>query len=461
MKTLSSSVRWVVGLAALVGLVAMGTLTAQTGLPQVLMYGVNAGLPRALSVDASGNLNVTANLSGADGAIQDGVTPSIEATVYDFTNSNPVATAIVDASGNQITSFGGGTQYTTDSAQATPVGTVALGWDGTNVRALNTTTGGVLNINNIAGTVTLPTGAASAANQSTEITALQIIDNLVLTQGSTTSGQNGALVMGAVTTSAPSYTTGQTSPLSLALDGSLRVSGAAGTTQYAEDSVATDGQQIVGLGFVRRDTTPTGSAGAAGDYAWGNVDANGRIYVQAVLYNSSGTELSPSLDVTEDAAETAGGTGPMVLSVRRDAAATSAGTTGDNATFNTDAAGLLWSRTIDPCTAVLPTTTTLSATADTVLISASASNRNYICSGMISAGTAETISIWEGTGTTCGTGSTAVIGSTTEANGVALGANGGFIIPRTVRGLATNVDTCLRLNGANRVVMYVTYVQAP
>src|SRR4029077_19970517 len=34
-------------------------------------------------------------------------------------------------------------------------------------------------------------------------------------QGSTTSGQNGDLVQGAVTTSAPSYSTGQTSPLSL------------------------------------------------------------------------------------------------------------------------------------------------------------------------------------------------------------------------------------------------------
>jgi hypothetical protein len=42
-------------------------------------------------------------------------------------------------------------------------------------------------------------------------------------QGSTTSGQNGVLAQGAVTTSAPTYTTGQTSPLSLDAKGNLRV----------------------------------------------------------------------------------------------------------------------------------------------------------------------------------------------------------------------------------------------
>lgn len=41
-------------------------------------------------------------------------------------------------------------------------------------------------------------------------------------QGSTTSGQNGDLAQGAVTTTNPSYTTGQTSPLSLTPTGQLR-----------------------------------------------------------------------------------------------------------------------------------------------------------------------------------------------------------------------------------------------
>jgi hypothetical protein len=66
----------------------------------------------------------TINLSGADGAILDGVSSSIKATVKDLTNSNPLTVAIVDTAGDQISSFGGGTQYTEDAAAAAdPVGT--------------------------------------------------------------------------------------------------------------------------------------------------------------------------------------------------------------------------------------------------------------------------------------------------------------------------------------------------
>jgi hypothetical protein len=66
---------------------------------------------------------------------------------FDLTNSNPAAVAIVDGNGTQITSFGGGTQYTDGDADATPTGTVAMGFDGSNVQALSTDTGGNLNIN--------------------------------------------------------------------------------------------------------------------------------------------------------------------------------------------------------------------------------------------------------------------------------------------------------------------------
>jgi len=42
------------------------------------------------------------------------------------------------------------------------------------------------------------------------------------TQGSTTAGQTGGLILGAVTTGAPTYTTAQSSPLSLDTAGNLR-----------------------------------------------------------------------------------------------------------------------------------------------------------------------------------------------------------------------------------------------
>lgn len=50
------------------------------------------------------------------------------------------------------------------------------------------------------------------------------VNGLLLSQGSTTSGEKGPLVQGAVTTNAPSYTTAQTSPLSLDTSGLLRAS---------------------------------------------------------------------------------------------------------------------------------------------------------------------------------------------------------------------------------------------
>jgi len=88
---------------------------------------------------------------------------------------------------------------------------------------VNAAQSGTWNITNVSGTVSLPTGASTSANQTTEITALQLIDNLPNTIGSTTSGQSGALAFGAVTTSAPTYTTAQSNPLSLQTDGALRV----------------------------------------------------------------------------------------------------------------------------------------------------------------------------------------------------------------------------------------------
>jgi len=102
---------------------------------------------------------------------------------------------------------------------------------------VNAKQSGTWNITNISGTVSLPTGAATEGS----------LAKLTLTQGSTTSGQSGPLIQGAVTTSAPTYTTGQTSPLSLTTGGLLRVD-ASGTTvpttQGALTSIVT-GQQAV------------------------------------------------------------------------------------------------------------------------------------------------------------------------------------------------------------------------
>ena len=62
-------------------------------------------------------VSASVSSSGADGAIQDGSNPTIEATVFDRANSNPLATQLVDSNGDPV-SVGGGTQYAEDTASA-------------------------------------------------------------------------------------------------------------------------------------------------------------------------------------------------------------------------------------------------------------------------------------------------------------------------------------------------------
>jgi hypothetical protein len=82
-------------------------------------------------------------------------------------NTIPAAVAIVDGSGNQITSFGGGSQFAMGSAQSSSAsGTIALGYDGTNVRGLLTSSTGQLHTiidSATLGTVTV-SGSVSVSN---------------------------------------------------------------------------------------------------------------------------------------------------------------------------------------------------------------------------------------------------------------------------------------------------------
>lgn len=82
------------------------------------------------------------------------------------------------------------------------------------------------NLTTLAGSnAQLPTalGATTASGSLSVVNATDA--TAIVAQGSTTSGQKGNLIQGAVTTAAPSYTTAQTSPLSLDTSGNLRVSG--------------------------------------------------------------------------------------------------------------------------------------------------------------------------------------------------------------------------------------------
>lgn len=387
-------------------------------------------------------------------------------------------------------------------------------------------------------------------------------------QNSTTSGQTGSLVQGAVTTSAPTYTSGRTSPISLDTAGSVRVAVVSGSTGNAassntgsavptqagytgvnvggtlrgmtavnpsgsiyagqvdlaavagatasvnngtvdagtlrvtlasnstgvlgtvstvtslsqlggvalpiEDAAETAGGVGIYAMGVRRDTRAS-SASTTGDNTMASYDATGGLWVNpfgitqaAATYLtmrlSDGTNfLTPSADQIEDAAVAGGESGPMVLSRRIDTPSSSAGTSGDFAMFNTNNVGALWVSHIDPCSSEAKITAPFSLTARGVIIAATSSKKNYICAISVVAAAAEIFNIDEGTGTTCGTGTAAVVGSTTAANGLSFAANGGMAAigsnSTVLAGLTANVDTCIVPSSTNRLSGFVTYVQ--
>jgi hypothetical protein len=137
-------------------------------------------------------LNVNATFSASSISLQDGSNSSIKATVFDLTDSNPLATQIVDANGDAITSFGGGTQYTNGGVPpANPIGTAPIYNNGGTWATVSTTNrlptsaaqSGTWNITNISGTVSLPTGAATAAKQPALGTAGSASTDVLTVQG--------------------------------------------------------------------------------------------------------------------------------------------------------------------------------------------------------------------------------------------------------------------------------------
>lgn len=247
-------------------------------------------------------------------------------------STNAVTVAIVDDNGDQLVNLGGGTQYTEADTDATITGTAIMFESNTVTSALSVVSGstplpvgdaggsltvdgtvtvtdgaGALNVIVDSGSVTvsdgagalnvivdssaLPSGASTSAKQDTAITALQIIDDLPNTINSTTSGQSGILMQGAVTTAAPTYTTLKTNPLSLQTDGSLRVAltngstgGTSGTDNSAFTAGVTSATPIGGFYHATPDTVTDGRFAAVG------LTSKRAMFV--TLFNSTGTEMT-------------------------------------------------------------------------------------------------------------------------------------------------------------------------
>jgi hypothetical protein len=148
--------------------------------------------------------------------------------------------------------------------------------------------GGTWNINNISGTVSLPTGASTAANQPTNVAI-----------ASTTAGQTGHLAMGSVTTAAPTYTTGQSDPLSLTTAGALRVDGSSvtqpvsGTFWQATQPVSIAATVNVSAAQSGNWTSRVvGNAGAIMDFAGQNVAAPANSLLVGGEFNTTPTTIT-------------------------------------------------------------------------------------------------------------------------------------------------------------------------
>lgn len=246
---------------------------------------------------------------------------------------------------------------------------------------------GTWDINNISGTISLPTNASTTAKQDTGNTSLSSIDGKLTTtnsdlstintslgtintsigtldtdlkalqvaQGSTTSGQNGDLIQGAVTTNAPTYSTTKTDPLSLDTSGNLRVSlkdspqntnkflvtADAVTFASPQHIIADASSAVIGhvindassavIGHVIVDTAPSTAVTNAGTFA-----------VQATIA-ASATNIAKAEDVASADADV----GVPAMAIRKATPANTSGSDGDYEMLQMSAGRLWASATID------------------------------------------------------------------------------------------------------------------
>jgi hypothetical protein len=192
----------------------------------------------------------------------------------------------------------------------------------------------------ISGTVTVAshavTNAGTFATQidGAALTALQLIDNVVLAEDAVHgSGDPGIQVLAVRkdATGTLAGADGDYAPLQVDSTGALRVVGGTASTQYNEDAAHASGDAGTMALVVRKDAAAS-IAGSDGDYTALQVDANGALRV------SGGVS---STQYAEDAAHVSGDTGTMALGVRRDADTSLVGTDGDYAPFQLTALGAL------------------------------------------------------------------------------------------------------------------------
>ena len=272
-----------------------------------------------------------------------------------------------------------------------------------------------------AASLPLPTGASTAALQPTNAA-----------QGSTTSGQTGLLGLCAATTSAPTYTTTQTNPLSCDTSGNLRVS--------ASLAWANTNKTIIWDGTTNITVEAASTAAAQTDTAL--------------------VERNPDVGTIGDTAWTSGnGTAIAVLKAI-------AGNTG--AAIPTQAPTVtIGGVSNDACNQLAKLGAPINLTASGQVITGTSGKKTYICSIDLISATAQNIALVEGTGSTCATNIYGLAGGTTAATGWNLSANGGLTKGAGIGTVyspsgdtnATAANVCLLPSSTGQISGQITYVQ--
>jgi hypothetical protein len=371
-------------------------------------------------------------------------------------------------------------------------------------------TGATNNINNVSGTVSLPTGASTAAKQpalgtagsaSADVLTVQGIASMtpfltnpgtaanwgvVTTTQNSSSATLGHMVLGQFNTSPTTITSGNMSPLQMDASGNLLVNIKAGAgsggTALADQAAFTQGTtSITPIGCLDITSytgltsghagvvscTSAGSVHTTVDSIASGVIASGAIASGAVASGaiSSGAIASGAAvdgwDVTEGAkADVAwvSGSGSLIAISK-----TIANNTGSAVPAGTNVIGYTSN---DPCSQANKTNLPISqnGTSSVQLVALSGSTTIYVCSLVLVAAGATTVALTTGTGSACVTGNAAVLGTTTAsiANSISLLANGGLTLGNgggTIAKGAASGELCM-INGSNVFVSgNLTYVQ--
>ena len=236
------------------GLLSLGAVTTA---PPTYTTGQSA----PLSIDTAGNLRVNATVTGGGGTqYADGTTQATPTGTVAMGKdaTNVLHSLKLDGSQNLDVNTQAAVFAAVDGA-ALPADTVWMGAsDGTNLRGLQVESSTNKNLRvaiyqggnevNVTSNRLLvdPSGTTIAVTQSTSPWVTS--DNNAVTQGSTTAGEKGFLQLAAVSTADPSYTTAQTSPLSLTITGHLRTQDAAEGVANGSTAPPTNAMYVAGKG---------------------------------------------------------------------------------------------------------------------------------------------------------------------------------------------------------------------